>query len=389
MVNGAKTSIAVITLETFRFLFLSYRDISNPAGGGGTALIHRIMRELAEQGHEVTLICERHSNKPSRSNIDNIEIMRTLRPPLMFVSAAYHYVSKLKGSFDLAVESVIALPWFSPLYMNEKKVAVFFHILKDQFYVELSRYGRSIGYPAATIGYLIEKSMGRFYRNTPIVTFSKSTANDLIEYGFPKENIKVVQEGIDLKKYKAPASKDSFPHLIYVGRLKRYKGVQFIIKAMKYLVAEYPRSKLSIVGRGDYENELRRLVSNLDLQSNVIFHGYVSEIEKIDLLGRSHILVMPSLREGWATPVIEANARGTPSVVFDTIGVGDTVIHGVTGFKTSYGNIGELVAYCSSLLNDKELYSRMQNNALAFASRFDLSETERQVVEFLLHQLRF
>ncbi len=173
------------------------------------------------------------------------------------------------------------------------------------------------------------------YKKIPFITFSEDTKNDLIEIEISKNNIYVAQEGIDLELYNPGTEKSSFPHLIYVGRLVRNKGVEHLIRAMSLVVKKFPNVSLSIVGAGPFEARLKELTANLGLSDHIVFHGFVSEKAKVKLLQKAHVLIHPSLREGWATPVIEANACGTPSIGADVIGINSTIRDGVTRFSVS------------------------------------------------------
>jgi glycosyltransferase involved in cell wall biosynthesis len=151
----------------------------------------------------------------------------------------------------------------------------------------------------------------------------------------------------------------------------RNKGVEFLIKAMRIVVQRIPNAKLSLIGRGYFEDKLIRLIRELKLEDHVTLHGYVSEREKIRLLQRAHIIVMPSLREGWATPVIEANACGTPAIGSNVPGIRSAIIDGVTGLVVPYGNIKELAEKIIILLTNHPLHQRMSENAMKWAQNFD------------------
>jgi glycosyltransferase involved in cell wall biosynthesis len=226
------------------------------------------------------------------------------------------------------------------------------------------------GYFLAVLAYIAESSIGCLYKAIPFITFSEDTKNELVNIGIPKTHIYVAQEGISLTDY-GPGRKDDFPHIIYVGRMVRNKGVEFLIKAMRIVVQRIPNAKLSLIGRGYFEDKLIRLIRELKLEDHVTFHGYVSEREKIRLLQRAHILVMPSLREGWATPVIEANACGTPAIGSNVPGIRSAIIDGVTGLVVPYGNIKELAEKIIILLTNHSLHQRMSENAMKWAQNFD------------------
>jgi glycosyltransferase involved in cell wall biosynthesis len=226
----------------------------------------------------------------------------------------------------------------------------------------------------------MEPRVLRLYRNLPIITVSQSTKESLIQIGIPGSNIYEISEGLDHNVYVLGGEKSPFPHVIYVGRIKRFKGVHHLIKAMKRVVDKLPNAKLSVVGRGDlnYEVELRQLVKSLKLVNKVVFHGYVQEKEKIRLMQEAHILVIPSQREGFGLVVLEANATGTPAIATDVLGLRNAVVKNETGLLVPYGNIEALAEAIETILTDSSLRERLSRNAVRWSKRFswDRAATE-------------
>src|SRR5439155_4848303 len=95
--------------------------------------------------------------------------------------------------------------------------------------------------------------------------------------------------------------------------------------------------KLWIAGDGPrrYLQHLRDLTEWLGMGRDVEFFGRVSNEDKYRLMARAHALVLASAREGWGLVVTEANACGTPAVVYDVPGLRDSVRNGRTGLVVS------------------------------------------------------
>ncbi|MFQ6060166.1 MAG: glycosyltransferase family 4 protein [Thermoplasmata archaeon] len=371
-------------MERKNVLFLSNKDIRNPSSGGGTQLIFRLMNALSRRGYSVTLLCGRFPGCREHESIDGVRIIRggglITSYPITILNCLRESGKKV---FDLVVDCALqGVPFLSPLYVRSPIIALFFHLEKEIFFQELplELRGRLASYVAGNLAYLVESSFAPLlYRNVLKVTFSESTRRDMIETGY-RGPIEVLQEGINLKAYCPSPDKADHPLLVYLGRLRKYKGVEDAIRAMKYVVREFPDAEFSILGRGGYEGELRLLVKELGIDKNVVFHGYVQEEEKIRLLQRAHILVMPSYREGWATPVIEANACGTPAVASDAIGVLDTVRNGETGLVYPAGQVSRMAESIMRLLRDDALRKDLSKNCLKWAENFDWRATEERFV---------
>jgi glycosyltransferase involved in cell wall biosynthesis len=92
---------------------------------------------------------------------------------------------------------------------------------------------------------------------------------------------------------------------------------------------------LTIVGTGEVETELKQMAHQAGLTERVTFTGSVAEAEKNAHLRRAHVLVHTSIREGWGLNVIEANAMGTPAIVYPVGGLVDSTLHDETGLITS------------------------------------------------------
>jgi len=365
-------------------LFLCNKDIKNPAGGGGTYVIHRLMKALVKKGYSVSLICSRFPGAAKFEVIDGIEIWRTGGRYSLYPFSLFEYFRlRKRRRFDLIVDcALLGIPFFTPLYVDWSSIiAVFFHLEKDVFRIELAKeIGRIKGRLVGEIANAVEnKLVPQLYKKVTKITFSVSTKEDMLASGFNEENIIVLHEGIELRKYGvANETKSSVPLILYLGRLKRYKGIQDAIRAFDIVQREIPNIRFSIIGRGDYFNHLLDLVKELKLEQKVTFHGYVSEKEKIKMLRKAHLLVHPSYKEGWATPVIEANACATPAVGSDAIGVRETIIHGKTGYIYPMGNYKEMAKYIKIILNNPKLRMVLSANAMKWARNFDWSQTEER-----------
>jgi glycosyltransferase involved in cell wall biosynthesis len=125
----------------------------------------------------------------------------------------------------------------------------------------------------------------------------------------------------------AAVARAATPTFLYVGRLKRYKGLETAVRA----VAEVRRRgfpvRLDIAGDGDDRERLTGLVRRLGLAEAVTFAGFVPEPTKRALLRQAWAVVLPSAKEGWGISNIEAAACGTPALAADSPGLRESVRH--------------------------------------------------------------
>lgn len=119
---------------------------------------------------------------------------------------------------------------------------------------------------------------------------------------------------------------------------------------------------------------------NLNLGDSVSFRGWVSGEEKVELLSRAHVVVNPSIKEGWGITNMEANACGTPVISADVPGLRDSVSNGVSGGLYPYGNIEQLAIMINNVLTDAELRMRLSEGAVHWASSFTWDRSAKEML---------
>jgi glycosyltransferase involved in cell wall biosynthesis len=146
-------------------------------------------------------------------------------------------------------------------------------------------------------------------------------ANDRTRRALPPGicgNIKeLVENGVDLDLWRGadgmnPERKEQL-RLAFIGRLIPWKGVDLLLEAIASVANQIP-TRLDIIGRGEERERLERLVQKLNLQDNVIFHGFVEQERSRDLLALCDALVLPSVYECGGAVVLEAMASGKPVI---------------------------------------------------------------------------
>ncbi len=225
----------------------------------------------------------------------------------------------------------------------------------------------------------------KLYRNTPVITISESTKQDLLNLGF-RETISILPVGISFKPLEQAPQKELNPTLIFVGRLRRSKRINHLIQALQVVRKQIPNIQLRIVGGGGkprYEQKLNYLVRKWNLQNNITFYGYVDEQTKQDLIKQSHAIVVTSAREGWGIVVTEANALYTPGIGYNIAGIRDSIIDGQTGLLTKKNNPQLLSEVIVTLLSDKTLYLKLRQNALNKAKEFSWDRSAKETLAVL------
>jgi glycosyltransferase involved in cell wall biosynthesis len=266
----------------------------------------------------------------------------------------------------VVVEDVNKLPLFTPVWVEPPVVGLVPHLFG------LTAFRQAIPPVAATV-WGAELAMPRAYRDVPFLVISDSTAADLERRGFDRSRIHVSPPGIDHGFFRPAAHPERFaePTLVYVGRLRRYKGLDGPIRALS-LLAERGRSVplLLVAGRGSDQPRLEALVQELGLRDHVRFLGYVTEEEKRELLRRAWANVYPSPKEGWGITNVEAAACGTPSIASDAPGLRESVRDGETGFLVPHHDVDSWAGRMDRLCADGALRARLGRGAIAHAAHF-------------------
>jgi glycosyltransferase involved in cell wall biosynthesis len=194
----------------------------------------------------------------------------------------------------------------------------------------------------------------------------------------------VIENGVDTALYSPGDDRDRYsdPTLLYLGRLRHYKRVDLILRALVRLRENGISTRLLIAGTGDDEGRLRREASRLDLsEDEVHFLGFVSEEKKVELLQRAWVHILTSPKEGWGITIVEAGACGTPTVASDAPGLRDSVRDGETGFLVPHGDTEALAQRVGLLLRDGEMRRRMGIAARTFAATLSWERTSARLAQ--------
>ncbi len=363
-----------------KILALNWNDLKNPYSGGAEVHLEELLRRLVSYGHEVTLFCSGFKDCLSEETIEGVKIIRRGNRFNFNLIAPFH-LRKIVSSnkFDILIEDINKIPFYTPLFLDIKTLVVIPHLFATTVFHE-------INFILGTYIYLAEKPLMTLYRGKPYNVISESTAEDIHKRGVPREDISIIHCGIDRKQYSydSQISKYEIPTILYLGRIKKYKSIQHLILAFKIVKQRLPKAKLVIVGDGDYMNPLKKMALSTGLNNDIEFTGYVSLEEKVDRMRKSHVAVLPSLKEGWGLTNIEANSVGTAVIAADSPGLRDSVRENETGFLYEYGNIEQLSDKLILILTDMELRKKLENGGLAWAEKFNWDTAAKKFEDLLL-----
>ena len=330
-------------------------------------MTHEIARRLVAKGDQVEWFTAAFPGALAEEDLDGIHVIRAGSQSTVHWSAFRRYRGRLRDRFDAVIDEVNTIPFFTPLWANIPCVMLIHQLAREVWW-----YEREL--PLSAIGYVAEPYYLRPYRKLPVLTVSASTKADLRRLGF-EGPITIVPEGLELLSG-AAISKASRPTFLYVGRLCPSKRVSHIIHAFAAVRTTLREAVLWLVGDGDarYVRSLHHLVHRLGLSREVQFLGWLPSFEKQRRMAAAHALVMTSVREGWGLVVTEANACGTPAVVYNVAGLRDSVRNEETGLVVE-PSPARLAQGMLRLTTDSALHARLTNQARKWSHDFSFDRT--------------
>ncbi len=339
-------------------LLLNTRDIAHPASGGAEIYTHEICKRWVRWGHNVTIFSAEFPGGTKKEYIEGIEVIRRGRFPFVYLFVKYIYKKQLQGRYDIVIDEYTLRPFLSPKFVSEPVIFFVHELAREKYFQALPPLFSHLAY------YILEPRWLAAYRNIKTIAVSKSSRQDLLNFGF--NDVSIVPVGLSSQPCPAIPKKEEAPTLLYVGMLKRLNLVEDAIIAFKKINAIIPQSQLWVVGRGADRKRLEKIA---DGNKKIIFFGFVSESIKLDLMRRAHVLVVPAIREGWGMVVTEANACGTPAVGYEVPGLRDSIRNGVTGITTA-SNPEALALAVLEIFNKPLLRNYLSKNALDWSSNF-------------------
>ena len=289
-------------------------------------------------------------------------------------AAARRAPTAARAPFDLVVEDINKIPFLLPLYTHVPVVAVVPHLFGTTVFRETNPL-------FATYVLMWEALIPGVYRRARFVAISPSTHDDLVRRGVAADRIDVVLCGLDHARYRLlpGMARAVTPTVVHLGRLRRYKAVDVVLRAFVRVHREVKDARLVVVGDGPELPALKRLAYRLGVGDAVTFTGRASGAEVVELLNTAHACVNASPKEGWGLTVVEANACGVPVVGSDRPGLRDSIKNGETGFLVPYGNVDAFAEKTIQLLTDRALWRRMSDASLAWARSLTWEKTAAEM----------
>ena len=241
-------------------------------------------------------------------------------------------------------------------------------------------HGKEINHPK---GSSLNKRVVKVLNNVEkVIANSEYTKNLAINNGIDKEKVIIINPGIDpaqelnkksLEKVES-LLKTKSPRLITVSRFDKRKNHEKIIMSLRNLKQIYPDIVYICIGFGEEEENIKDLVKELNLGSQVMFFKDISSDLKNSLIAKSDIFVMPSIIhktsvEGFGIAYLEAAQYGVPSLGGKDGGASDAISHNKTGLICDGNNLGDIYSSLNLMIENKK-YHVFGKNAKEYVSKF-------------------
>ena len=363
-----------------KILILSWRCIKNPAAGGSEIYFHELAKRWVKLGNEVVWFSPEFKGCKKEEFCDGVKIIRRGGRFTVYLRAFWSYITELDRDFDAIIDVENGIPFFSPIYIKKDSVFLHMHHVHKDVWFEQERF------PLSWIGYFLEmKLMPWIYKKNKVITISNSSARDILTEQITNKKPRIVNPGVNFCKYKK-FGKNKIPAVLFMNRIKKYKGVKILLDAARVMSAENKNIEFWICGSGDDLPEMKEY-SHSNALKNVHFFGRVSEDKKVELMQRAWVFVNPSFKEGWGIVNVEANYFGTPVIGSNVSGIRDSVIDRKTGLLFKYGDSKDLAKKINLLIKDNKLRARMSSEALKWARKFDWDAKANEYINILSRRL--
>jgi glycosyltransferase involved in cell wall biosynthesis len=337
--------------------------------------MYELSRELVRQGVDVTVVTARLRGTPEYEEIDGVRVHRIpcfefrvpgfYPPPLIVAPGFLRHLKRLdeQHRFD-----VIHLQ--NRFFVDFDTAALYCRLKKKPFMMTIHN-ARPLGIslPVTVAGSAYDWLIGRwpFALADRIIAVSEWVRGDIAQYRIDAGKIIPVHNGINVAEFRPSGARElrakygigDDPMLLFVGRMITQKGIPYLIDAMPLVLAQHPRAKLFLVGRGNALQGLKAKVASMGLEKSVIFSGYLTEPQLKEAYGTCDLFVLPSVWEVLPIAILEAMSSGKPVVCTDAGGDREMVRDGVNGYVVPMRDPRALAEMVNLVLADADLRCRM------------------------------
>ena len=335
-----------------------------PSVGGVENYVYYLSKNLVKLKQDVLVLCANEPKTKKEEIVDGIKVKRlnylgkiantniTLKLPIEIV----------KEDFDI-IHTHLPTPWsadWSAIVSKIKNKPLILTYHNDIIGNGFANYIAKL-YNATMLKLLLSKANVIFITHTGYYNYSPF----LKPY---KDKIDVIPIGVDIERFK-PSKTEKGENLLFflsvLDKFHRYKGLDYLLKALTIVKEEIQDVKLIVGGDGELSYYYRGMADSMDLKANVDFIGFVSTEQIVDCYNNCNAFVLPSIsaqQEGFGIVLLEAMACGKPVVATDIAGLAKETKERNAGKIVIPKDVKELANAIINVLQDKKVAHEMGIN---------------------------
>ncbi|MBX9667938.1 MAG: glycosyltransferase family 4 protein [Candidatus Obscuribacterales bacterium] len=345
--------------------------------GGLSRVVWALSKELANQGLEVHVVTADHPGTKEHE-LDGLVHVHRVKTQSDTTPDFLAWVNRLNiGLLQYAIQLHNEKP-FDIVHAHDWMVTDAAWVMKSfglplVSTIHATEAGRMGGIHSDMQRYVNQMEWRLTFESWKIIVNSVHMKAELGQlFTVPEDKIHIVPNGtdpahfnfeFDPKPMRASFAADHQRIVLYVGRLVNEKGVQVMLQAAPMILSHYPGTQFLVVGTGYFMDDLKAQASNLGVDHNVKFLGYVSDDDLLRLYKIADVVCIPSLYEPFGIVALEGMAANVPVVVSDVGGLRDFVEHMETGITTYAGNAQSLAWGILEVMRNPELAAHIRKKA--------------------------
>jgi glycogen synthase len=383
-----------------RVIILSWEYPPRIVGGLGRHVYH-LSTALASKGVKVHVVTKDHPGAPEYEESEGVHIYRVVNyPPDIPQEEWVPWTLQFNVALlEKAVALVNDIKNVSVIHAHDWLVAHAAASLKHAYRIPMvatvhaTEYGRHQGHLPGPMNKLIHQiEWWLTFESARTICCSRYMMDQINTiFQLPPDKVDIIPNGIDTDSFRRSVKVDLFKRkyvppgdklVFFVGRLVYEKGVQTVIEAMPLVLEKVPGVTFVVAGTGPHLNQLKSMTRDLGLEEKVRFTGHVDFDDLCAFYNCADLTVVPSLYEPFGMVVLESMAVDTPTIVADTGGLKEIVVHEETGLKFEPGNPGSLALAMLRVLTDSRLSSRLTADARSYmGDRYSWDRIAESTVE--------
>lgn len=336
-----------------------------PKHGGDAIVVSNVSVYMAKRGHEVTIITTDYdSDEKYNENIrkEGVEVIafRCICHCLFFFPSPdmKRWLSKNIKNYDVVHLNCARSYQNNIIYKYAKKYSIPYILQAHGSVLPIFQKQRLKNTYDLFFGYRILSDASK------VIAVSKAEVEQYKQAGIHEDKIVTVPNGIDIEAFKDLPAYGKFREkyditenhmVLFIGRIHKRKGIDFLIKSFSELTREMSDVVLVIIGPDDgYTVEVEKLIRALNLDNRIRLLGYIDEKDKLSAYIDADVLVYPAIFEIFGLVPFEAIMCGTPVIVADDCGCGELVEESGAGYLVKYRDIEGLKEKMKLIIENPE-----------------------------------